>query len=170
MTVVQQVVSSTPREAQFRHFLDGSQYTQNGILRYERIFGPGFVSTGGVDTTRELTQRLGLQPGQKVRLAITWPASPPACSLPRSGRLLPVRWCCSLDCCQAAHGARQRARLLGEGAPALSGLKVCHGHAPAQALPVLQVCHRHACADLREVSGAAAGPVSLPVCLHLSTN
>ena len=36
----------------FRAFLDGSQYKLTGILRYERIFGPGFVSTGGIDTTK----------------------------------------------------------------------------------------------------------------------
>ena len=36
----------------FRAFLDGSQYKLTGILRYERIFGSGFVSTGGIDTTK----------------------------------------------------------------------------------------------------------------------
>lgn len=36
----------------FRDFLDTQQYSQNGILRYEKIFGPGFVSTGGIETTR----------------------------------------------------------------------------------------------------------------------
>ena len=36
----------------FRAFLDGSQYKLTGILRYERIFGPGFVSTGGIGTTK----------------------------------------------------------------------------------------------------------------------
>lgn len=28
-------------------FLDTVQYTSTGILRYERIFGEGYVSTGG---------------------------------------------------------------------------------------------------------------------------
>ena len=32
-------------------WLDGNQYTRNGILRYERIFGDDFISTGGVETT-----------------------------------------------------------------------------------------------------------------------
>ena len=35
-----------------RHFLDTQQYNTHGILRYERIFGPGFVSTGGAETTK----------------------------------------------------------------------------------------------------------------------
>jgi len=47
-------------------FLDGSQYTENGILRYEKIFGRGFVSTGGRETTQECVKLLNLQPGQKV--------------------------------------------------------------------------------------------------------
>ena len=31
----------------FQTFLDTVQYTSTGILRYERIFGEGYVSTGG---------------------------------------------------------------------------------------------------------------------------
>jgi len=33
-------------------FLDQQQYSKTGVLRYEKIFGPGFVSTGGLDTTK----------------------------------------------------------------------------------------------------------------------
>ncbi|CAN4100295.1 unnamed protein product [Withania somnifera] len=50
----------------FQHFLDTVQYKSNGILRYERVFGPGFVSTGGIDTTKEFVSMLDLQPGEKV--------------------------------------------------------------------------------------------------------
>ncbi|GKD13402.1 phosphoethanolamine N-methyltransferase 3, partial [Tanacetum coccineum] len=32
----------------FQQFLDNVQYKSSGILRYERIFGYGFVSTGGI--------------------------------------------------------------------------------------------------------------------------
>lgn len=32
----------------FQRFLDNVQYKSNGILRYERVFGEGFVSTGGL--------------------------------------------------------------------------------------------------------------------------
>jgi len=32
----------------FQSFLDNVQYKASGILRYERIFGDGYVSTGGV--------------------------------------------------------------------------------------------------------------------------
>lgn len=47
-------------------FLDDGQYSRNGILRYERIFGETFVSTGGLDTTKEFTAMLDLKPGMKV--------------------------------------------------------------------------------------------------------
>ncbi|XP_040996535.1 phosphomethylethanolamine N-methyltransferase-like [Juglans microcarpa x Juglans regia] len=50
----------------FQRFLDNVQYKSNGILRYERVFGEGFVSTGGIDTTKEFVQKLELKPGQKV--------------------------------------------------------------------------------------------------------
>jgi phosphoethanolamine N-methyltransferase len=32
----------------FQRFLDSVQYKSSGILRYERVFGQGFVSTGGI--------------------------------------------------------------------------------------------------------------------------
>ena len=35
-----------------QQFLDQNQYTTNNILRYERIFGETFVSTGGLQTTQ----------------------------------------------------------------------------------------------------------------------
>mmetsp|Transcript_16946 Transcript_16946/g.42532 ORF Transcript_16946/g.42532 Transcript_16946/m.42532 type:complete len:492 (-) Transcript_16946:154-1629(-) len=60
------VVSDVKTEAAFRNFLDTSQYSRNGILRYERIFGEGFVSTGGLDTTQEFISQLDLKPGQRV--------------------------------------------------------------------------------------------------------
>ena len=47
-----QVVTETSHKDQLRHFLDSQQYTTNSILRYERIFGAGFVSTGGLETTQ----------------------------------------------------------------------------------------------------------------------
>ncbi|KAI4329995.1 hypothetical protein MLD38_028311 [Melastoma candidum] len=50
----------------FQRFLDNSQYKCSGILRYERVFGQGFVSTGGIDTTKEFVEKLNLKPGQKV--------------------------------------------------------------------------------------------------------
>nr|ABG57185.1 phosphoethanolamine N-methyltransferase [Salicornia europaea] len=50
----------------FQKFLDTSQYKCNSILRYERVFGPGYVSTGGYETTKEFVSMLDLKPGQKV--------------------------------------------------------------------------------------------------------
>ncbi|KAK9864301.1 hypothetical protein WJX84_007766, partial [Apatococcus fuscideae] len=60
------VVTKGPRQQDFRLFLDQHQYTQRGIARYERIFGAGFISTGGLQTTQEFIDRLNLKPGQHV--------------------------------------------------------------------------------------------------------
>lgn len=38
--------------ATFQEFLDNQQYTRRGILRYEKMFGAGYVSTGGPSTTK----------------------------------------------------------------------------------------------------------------------
>lgn len=37
-------VPSTNQDAS-QEFLDNSQYTEAGILKYEFVFGPGFIST-----------------------------------------------------------------------------------------------------------------------------
>ncbi|KAM3612427.1 uncharacterized protein V6R79_008077 [Siganus canaliculatus] len=50
----------------FQQFLDNQQYTSRGILRYEKMFGAGYVSTGGPSTTKEFVDMLNLKPGQKV--------------------------------------------------------------------------------------------------------
>lgn len=50
----------------FQEFLDQQQYSRNGILRYEKVFGKHFVSTGGIDTTKEFVKTLELKPKQKV--------------------------------------------------------------------------------------------------------
>jgi len=49
-----------------QEFLDNQQYAIDGILRYEKIFGYGYVSTGGPETTEEFVKMLDLQPGQHV--------------------------------------------------------------------------------------------------------
>ena len=41
----------------FQQFLDNKQYTRRGILRYEKMFGAGFVSTGGLSTTKVPSHR-----------------------------------------------------------------------------------------------------------------
>lgn len=51
----------------FQKFLDNQQYTKNGILRYEKIFGKTYVSTGGEKTTEKFcTEYLNLKPGDRV--------------------------------------------------------------------------------------------------------
>ena len=47
-----QVVTEGRRPGTVRSFLDSTQYSTTSILRYERIFGSGFVSTGGLETTQ----------------------------------------------------------------------------------------------------------------------
>jgi len=59
-------VEKEPEQVEFRHFLDHVQYSRNGILRYEKLFGHGFVSTGGRETTNEVVGKLVLKPGQSV--------------------------------------------------------------------------------------------------------
>ncbi|GAU12796.1 hypothetical protein TSUD_72820 [Trifolium subterraneum] len=50
----------------FQKFLDKVEYSERSILRYERVYGQGFISTGGLETTKELVAKLELNPGQKV--------------------------------------------------------------------------------------------------------
>lgn len=50
----------------FQEFLDKKQYSRTGILRYERIFGDNFVSTGGIETTEEFVKLLKLKPKEHV--------------------------------------------------------------------------------------------------------
>lgn len=47
-------------------FLSCDFSSLRGILLYEKIFGRTFVSTGGLETTKEFVELLNLKPGQKV--------------------------------------------------------------------------------------------------------
>ena len=52
-----------------QEFLDGSQYTTNGILHYEFVFGgigAGFISTGGIDSTRKIFEENPIMKGARV--------------------------------------------------------------------------------------------------------
>ncbi len=62
MTPAQPATESTPV-----YDING-QYSRRGILRYEKIFGDGYVSTGGPETTLYLCSLLGdeLRPGVRV--------------------------------------------------------------------------------------------------------
>ena len=46
-------------------FDNQGQYSRTSILRYEKIFGEHYISTGGAETTDNLCRRLGgsLRPG-----------------------------------------------------------------------------------------------------------
>ncbi|XP_034038071.1 phosphomethylethanolamine N-methyltransferase-like [Thalassophryne amazonica] len=50
----------------FQQFLDNQQYSRRGILRYEKMFGTGYVSTGGPSMTKEFVGLLNMKPGQNV--------------------------------------------------------------------------------------------------------
>jgi len=50
----------------FQQYLDQSRYSHTHILRYERIFGKDFVSTGGINTTEEVCAKLQLKGGEKI--------------------------------------------------------------------------------------------------------
>jgi len=62
MTIAQSAPGPT------RTYDNNGQYSRTGILRYEKIFGAGYVSTGGPETTEYLCAKLGeaLRPGVRV--------------------------------------------------------------------------------------------------------
>ena len=49
-------------------FDNNGQYSRTSILRYEKIFGEAYISTGGHATTEDLCARLGssLRPGVRI--------------------------------------------------------------------------------------------------------
>lgn len=49
-----------------KEFFDHKQYSLNSILRYEKIFGTGFVSTGGAETTELFLKTLNLKENMRV--------------------------------------------------------------------------------------------------------
>ncbi|RLN72326.1 hypothetical protein BBJ28_00022127 [Nothophytophthora sp. Chile5] len=58
--------SASEQMDSFQVFLDNEQYSTASITRYEKIFGAGYVSTGGQSTTTEFVEKLNLQAGQRV--------------------------------------------------------------------------------------------------------
>ncbi len=62
MTTQQAAQAAPPK------FDNNGQYSRTSILRYEMIFGPGYVSTGGAATTEDLCRRIqgALKPGARV--------------------------------------------------------------------------------------------------------
>jgi len=63
---VRDITGVNQGEKTFQKFLDKQQYSKNGILRYERIFGKDYVSSGGLETTVEFCKQLDMKRGQKV--------------------------------------------------------------------------------------------------------
>ena len=56
----------TQTDDTFQKFLDEQQYSVASITRYEKIFGAGYVSTGGQETTTEFVAKLELTSGDRV--------------------------------------------------------------------------------------------------------
>ena len=61
-------LQTAPAASSSSKFDNHGQYSRTGILRYEKIFGEGYISTGGHATTEDLCARLGpsLRPGVRV--------------------------------------------------------------------------------------------------------
>ena len=57
----QSVANMIPPKNCTQDFLNDGQYQRNGILRYEKVFGKTYVSTGGETTTKvsHLIERAG---------------------------------------------------------------------------------------------------------------
>lgn len=51
---------------EFQKFLDSNQYTLAGVLKYEKVFGHGYVSTGGYETTKAFLPLMYLNKGEHV--------------------------------------------------------------------------------------------------------
>ncbi len=62
------MTTASTSDAQTSSYDNKGQYSRTGILRYEKIFGHGYVSTGGHETTEYLCSQLdgALRPGARV--------------------------------------------------------------------------------------------------------
>lgn len=58
--------SSNNQYENFQEFLDEVQYSKRGVKRYEWIFGEGYLSTGGFETTKQIVPYLELKKGDRV--------------------------------------------------------------------------------------------------------
>ncbi len=53
-----------------QEFLNNSQYTRNGVLKYEFVFGHGFISPGGLESTIQLFSAEMFSPALSVGDAV----------------------------------------------------------------------------------------------------
>jgi len=62
------MTTATTSESANPKYDNRGQYSRTGILRYEKVFGPGYISTGGHDTTEYLCSKIepALVDGVKV--------------------------------------------------------------------------------------------------------
>lgn len=52
-------MTTLSRSSASRSYDNNGQYSRTSILRYEKIFGKGYISTGGRETTLYLCSLLG---------------------------------------------------------------------------------------------------------------
>lgn len=64
--IIMSTQSSSNQFTNFQEFLDKVQYNKKGVARYEWIFGEGYLSTGGSETTKEIIPYLSLDRGDRV--------------------------------------------------------------------------------------------------------
>ncbi|XP_029851615.2 phosphoethanolamine N-methyltransferase 3 [Ixodes scapularis] len=50
----------------FQEFLDQKQYSQQSVRRYEWIFGETFLSSGGLETAKDIVDKMNLKEGDRV--------------------------------------------------------------------------------------------------------
>ena len=60
------IVRNPTRGAALQTYLDTHRYTDSSIRIYERMYGDGYVSCGGAETTAEFVGQLALQSGERV--------------------------------------------------------------------------------------------------------
>ena len=49
-----------------KEFFDHKQYTTKSILRYEKIYGKGYITTGGSEQCQIFTEKLNLKENMKL--------------------------------------------------------------------------------------------------------
>ncbi|CDJ34460.1 Tocopherol o-methyltransferase, related [Eimeria mitis] len=85
--------------------LDSHQYSTNGILRYEFVFGRGYVSSGGGNTTAEILEQITMPKGGRAIEILE------QITMPKGGRAIDVG--CGIGGSTVALADRFNATVLG---------------------------------------------------------
>ena len=84
------MTTATSGAATAHSYDNNGQYSRTGILRYEKIFGDGYISTGGPETTDYLCSKLGaaLRPGARCSTSAAASAARPSTSPAQYGAVV----------------------------------------------------------------------------------